>query len=418
MGMLDPVSVTPYKHPRYTHRVRFPRNGKRTDAYFTNETAALKFAKEQRKEVGQVGKDFGVLAEDERAAVAFWRAFNEESADVPPPPLSSVLKEYSANWKASRRSVPVQAACDAYEIAKKAEGLRPMSLQGIRTRCGRFAKDFGSRPICTITTAEISDWILGMKTTKPHAGSGEVGLLAKRNYRLAISGLFNFAKSRGWVTANPVEDAARPKPPKMRPKIISAADTELFFQALTAKAPELVPFWAFRFFAGIREQEMLRMDWRMVDLPAKEIHLPDTVTKTGRDRTIEVQPALDAFVRPLAMTSGPIVPMSAMARRWGLKKALDFLSETPTSEHTDSKTNPFTLPANVARHCFATYHMLAFRHAGETSIQLGHGGSPEILHRHYKGLSNQKEANAFWAIRPKLPAKNIVPIKKSREKTT
>ncbi|MCW1921218.1 hypothetical protein OKA05_01560 [Luteolibacter arcticus] len=406
------ATVSEVKHPRYTHRVRYTGPGGKTlQAWFKDETSALKFAKTKDKETGREGRVFGTLAPEEKAAVEFWRSVIEQTKDAPPPPLADILRDYADRWKATRTSVTVQAAVDAYEAAKTAEGLRPMSIQGIRTRCGRFAADFGTRPICSITTAEVSDWILGLKATRKIAGGGtkkdgaQVGLQAKRNHRLAVSGLFNFAKSRGWTKDNPVTDAARPKPPKTRPEILAPDKVAKFFAALELHAPELVAFWAVRFFAGIREQEALRMDWGMVDLAAGEIHLPETVTKTGHDRTIKVEPVLDAFLRPLAASSGPLAPSAAMVRRWALGKAVKAIQATDKD---------FTLPSNVARHSFATFHLLEFRHAGETSLQLGHGGSPDMLHRHYKGVGTAAQAKAFWAIRP-AKVKNVVSIKRGRK---
>ena len=40
-------------------------------------------------------------------------------------------------------------------------------------------------------------------------------------------------------------------------------------------------------------------------------------------------------------------------------------------------------------------------------MPLGHGGSPEMLHRHYKGMATEAEAKAFWNIHPDKPA-NVV----------
>lgn len=406
------ATISEAKHPRYTHRVRYTGPaGKTLQAWFTNETEATEFAKKRNKETGLEGKTFGMLAPEERAAIEFWRTVQEKTKDSPPPPLAEILKDYAARWEATRSSVKVQTAVDSYEAAKKAEGLRALSVQGIRTRCGRFAKDFGERTICSITTAEISDWVLGLEASRAKsktgktAGPAQLGLLAKRNHRLAISGLFSFAKSRGWVKENPVTDSARPKPAKTRPGILSPEGTAKLFSTLELHAPELVAFWAIRFFAGIRDQEALRMNWEMIDLAAGEIHLPDTVAKTGRARTVTVTPALSAFLSPKVKTAGPIAPPSAMARRWALAKAVKAIQATDPA---------FTLPSNCARHSFATYHLLAFRHAGETALQLGHGGSPEILHRHYKGTATESQANAFWAIRPNEAA-NVTSIKKGRK---
>ena len=55
--------------------------------------------------------------------------------------------------------------------------------------------------------------------------------------------------------------------------------------------------------------------------------------------------------------------------------------------------------------------MLAFRHAGETAMQLGHGVSPELLHRHYKGMATEAEAVEFWKIAPAAAPENILEMK-------
>jgi integrase len=422
--MRQSVSVEKANHPRYSHRVRFPgADGATVQKWFKSETAAKKFAKERSKEIGREGLAFGVIGEDEKAAVQYWRSFLSEVADTPPPPLLAILQDYAATWKANRSSVTVAAAVDAYECAKTSEGLRPLSLQALRTRCSRFVKDFGSRPISSITTAEISDWILSLEATRAHATgkatpkaaktkhAPQVGLVAKRNHRLALSGLFAYAKTRGWVKENPVTDAARPKPPKTRPGILRPSDVSRFFAALQEHAPALVPFWAVRFFAGIREQEALRMDWSMVDLMAGEIHLPDTVTKTGHPRTVKMEANLAAFLTPHARPDGAIAPKAAMKRRYHLAKAHRALqAEDAEREAAGDEVRPFPvpMPANAARHSFATFHLLAFRHAGETALQLGHGGSPEMLHRHYKGMATEAEALAFWSIHPAEAPGNVV----------
>lgn len=433
MRMRDKVTVCETTHARYSWVVRFPgKDAKgqpvRRQKYFTNKTEAETEAKERRAELGEVGEAFGSMSEPERAALTYWRAFVASVPDAAPPPLLSILEEWGQRWKESRASVTVSAAVDAYEAAKKAEGLRPVSIHSLRVRCGRFVKDFGKRPISSISSAEISDWILALPLARPRAGTKatagkdaapeQTGLQAKKNHRLALSGLFNFAKGRGWVRENPVTDSAKPKPPKTRPGILRPGDVARFFAALESTAPTFVPFWAVRFFAGIREQETLRMDWSMIDLAAGEIHLPDSVTKTGRSRTVKIEAPLAAFLTPHKQPDGPIVSPSAMSRRYHLAKALAVLTaadaeaaaKAKAARQTPPRPFPVPMPANAARHSFATFHLLAFRHAGETALQLGHGESPEMLHRHYKGIATEAEAKAFWSIRPAKNAPNVIPF--------
>jgi len=427
----ESVTVRPSKHRDYPGGfvVRWPgKNGKRLAKLFGNETEALAWAKDRRAELGDVGLKFGAISEEERAAVVFWRGFEAEAREASPPALLKILQEYAETWRMNRSSVSVAFAFKAYEAAKKAEGLRPLSLQGIKTRCGRFAREFGDRPISTFTSAQVSDYLLSLmfvrEPKRPAAklpGNGKGGdlpepvplsLMSKRCHRSALSGMFTFAKARGWVNVNPVTDAARPKPKKVRPAIVRAGDVGRLFAALEVHAPQLVPFWALRFFAGIREQECLRMDWSMIDLESREIHIHDTVAKTGHSRTVQIEDALAAFLSPYAKEDGRIVRGSATGRGNHLLKALSAIQaeeEAARAAGEEVRAFPVPMPANAARHTFATCHLLAFRHAGETSIQLGHGGSPAMLHRHYKGITTEAEAKRFWEIRPAGNPANLIP---------
>ncbi len=422
--MRKTITVTEVSHPRYTHRCRYPGpNGKLRTSWFKNETDALAFAKKKGEELGQEGKAFGTIDRDERAVLEFWRAFVDRNEDTPPPPLMDVLREYADRWAATRSSVTVEKAVETYIATKEAEGLRDRSLQTIESRCGRFAKDFAGRPLASITPVEISDWILRLRASRIRGRgkvtrSGEMpplGLEAKRNHRIAIHGLYTFAKARGWVKENPVADAARPRPKRKQPGILRPVDVARFLAAVDAVDPGLVPFWAVRFFAGVREQEALRMDWSMVDLEAGEINLPGTITKTSQPRTLKVEAALEAFLEPHSKASGDLCPFTPMERRYRLLKARKMLKEEDAKAKKGTTAFPSPMPANCARHSFATYHLLKFRHAGETALQLGHGGSPEMLHRHYKGIARDADAEGFWEIRPAKRPDNVVRIKRGKK---
>jgi integrase len=403
------ATVSTVTHPRYTHRVRYTGpGGKAVYGWFKNETEAMAFAKKRNEETGLEGTAFGTLGIDEKAAVEFWRAFVQRSTDAPPPPLTEVLRKFTEEWKASRTSATVATAFESFIATKKGEGLRPFSIEGLETRCGRFADDFASRPVCTLTAGEITDWLLTLTDTRGKTAEGTkaraVSLLTKRNYRRDVGTFLAYCEHRGWITANPIRKTSKIKPAKARPGTNTPQEIQRFFDNLAETAPHLTPFWAVRFFAGIREQEALRMDWNMIDLAAKEIHLPDTITKTGHPRTIAMEPALVAFLKPCKARQGPITSTTTTARRYALAKL--------------EKAAGLTLPKNSARHSFATYHLAAFRHAGETALQLGHGGSPEMLHRHYRGVTDEAEARAFWKIRPAKKTKARPATKASKSTNT
>jgi integrase len=412
-----PVTITETTHRNYSHRVRFPApDGKRLDRYFTNKTEAKDFAKAKSKELGDVGATFAGVTEPERAALNYWRALVTRTQGNPPPALVDVLTDYGKRWEAAQVGSTVAAAVESFLEAKRLEigNKESSNTLALKTRLGKFAAAFGPRIIATISTAEISDWILGLAgpkkpTTRQLAkgrpvNSGALSMQTKKNHRLAVHAFFAWTKSRGMVGANPVSESARPKVPKVAPGILKPAEVGAFL-ATIASTPEILPFWSVRIFAGIRESEACRMTWEMVDLGKLKINLPATVTKTGRPRGVDIQPALAAFLAPLAKKSGFIAPQSEMSRRWQLGKAFP---------------EGHTAPRNWARHTFATMHLHGFQDAGKTSLQLGHGESPEMLNAHYASYATDEEAAAFWAIRPEtLPQPgNVISLHESQTEAT
>lgn len=410
--MKTPVTITETTHRSYTHRVRFPAaDGKRLDRYFTNETDAKAFAKERSKELGDVGAAFAGMTEGERAAVVYWRGLVTRSKGNPPPDLLEVLRDYGKRWEKSQAGCTVAAAVETFLESKRAEidGKESSNTLALKTRLGKFAAAFGPRFLATISTAEISKWVLGLSgskspTTRQIAKGrpmklGALSMQTKKNHRLAVHAFFAWAESQEMVGENPVSKSAKPKPAKVPPGILKPAEVGAFLAAIAA-TPEIVPFWCVRIFAGIRESEAVRMTWEMIDLAKGKINLPAHVTKTGRPRGVDIQPALAAFLQPLAMKSGPLAPKSEMARRWALGKAFP---------------EGHTAPRNWARHVFATMHLHGFQDAGKTSLQLGHGESPEMLNAHYAAFATDEDAAAFWAIRPEtLPRPgNVIPLHES-----
>lgn len=411
------VSKSESSHPRYPFVVRWPgEGGKRMVKWFTNDPEAKDFAKRQSAAAGELGAAFGAVSEDERAAIAAFRTLAAKYDNPRPPALAEIVRDFAKRWEASRAGATVAATVPAFIEAKKAEGRSAGHLATVSVRLNRFAADHGERVLPSFSTAEISDWITGLRgdiltPPKPRPANarrlkdrvpaerkpGLLSLETRAGYRSTLHSFFEWARKRGMVPANPVTDADKPDKPPRLPGVLTPVETVSFFAALADHAPGILPFWAVRAFAGVREAEAVRMTWAMIDLPAGKITLPATITKTRHSREIEIKPALAAFLAPHGQASGPLCPLSPMARRWHLRLAMRDLPA-------------LKLPRNWARHGFATWHLLAFRHAGETALQLGHKGGPELLHSTYAGVGTEAQAKEFWAIRPATVPGNVVPM--------
>lgn len=403
--MKNTAAVTECKHPRYSHRVRYPGpNGKRLDRFFSNETEASAFAKEQNKETGEVGSAFGSMSETERSALAFWRQFVTDTSPAPPS-LLSVLQDYKTSFLASKGSVTLSIAIQQFISQKESEEASKRHTDTLKTRLGRLETDHGDLIVSTFTAGMFHDWLNALRGAHPTNLGKKLSLVTRHNLTRTLRSFFGFCIERGWMLTTPIPAQKRSKSRSAKlamhkpPAIMLPADVARFMEAAANFVPRAVPFWSLKFFAGIRDAEAGQMDWSMIDLDAGLIHLPAKISKTGDDRAVKIEPNLAAWLQPYAKPAGRIC-MATNTRKADFGIIIDKLTKR---DATGKIIEPFLFPPNAARHCFGTFHLFHFRNAGETALQLGHKSNPAMLHTHYKNPAAEKHAGAFWKIAPSKP---------------
>lgn len=417
--MKDPVTIgeTP-SHPKCSHRVSYPgEDGKRRAKFFINETLALAFANKIRKELGINGSQFGTVEESERAALAAWRAF-VASASSTPPSLHDVVKEFAANWKTRTGSVTIKDACEKFLAQQEFDEGSERHLASLKSRVGRLVADKGEDLVATVTAASFSDWLNGLRATRADKTGEKLGLVTRDNLKKSCRTFFAYCVEQGWTSANPVPIRRKKKTNKHKiathkpVEVMHPADVEKFLRMVESVAPKILPFWCFKFFAGIRDSEAAQLTWDMIDMTGGKIHLPAAITKTGDQRTVKIEPVLAHWLASYAKESGPVAPASIVARRFAYNKVLKRLRK-PLEKGGDPV--PFIFPSNAARHSFGTFHLYHFRNAGEAALQLGHKGDPAMLNKHYQNPAAEKFASEFWKIGMPPEAKNVTAFRKGRK---
>src|ERR1022692_633120 len=138
-----------------------------------------------------------------------------------------------------------------------------------------FAREFGSRPIGTILSSEIDQWLASKKWNP----------LNLRNYIRDFAMLFNWAKFHGHISENPFDKIRRPKVPRVTPAIFTVGEARLLLETAAVHAElGLLPMVALCLFSGVRIAEVQRMNWEMIDWSEGEIRLPGSITKTRSPR--------------------------------------------------------------------------------------------------------------------------------------
>jgi integrase len=138
-------------------------------------------------------------------------------------------------------------------------------------------------------------------------------------------------------------------------------------------------------FAGLRREEIARLDWREIDLERGYIEVKAASAKTAQRRLVSVSDNLRAWLAPFRQLAGAVRPTSITYRR-KFAAAL----KAAKIEHW---------PHNGLRHSFASYHLALHQDAAKTSLELGHMQSA-ILFGHYRELVRPDEAKLFWQIYP------------------
>ena len=412
------ISETP-KHPTCSHRVRYPaEGGEMKTKWFTNETDALVFKKKQEEEIGFNGSDFGTITDDERAGLALWRSFKAKSPAAPD--LAAAIRGFSKTWQQKNESVTITDALDKFVAHQEAEGASVRHVASIKSRVKRLVTDHGDKVVAAMDAGTFADWLNGLRGIREDKIGDKLTMTTRDNLKKTCRTFFGFCMERGWTSTNPVPIAAKKRTREHRiakykaPEIMLPADVEKFLQKVEEVAENILPLWLIKFFAGIRDAEVMRMDWGMIDLKKEEINLPAAITKTGDARKVKIEPMLRDWLTPYAKTTGPVAP-SATTARYSYKKTLRHLRKPDKidgKQKRGAKPKVFIFPSNAARHSFGTFHLYHFRTPGETAMQLGHKGDPAMLWEHYANPTAEEHAGAFWTI--KSAKDTVVSITKGR----
>jgi integrase len=275
-----------------------------------------------------------------------------------------------------------QLAAELME-AKKKDGMSRVYLKDLRHRLGIFSRDFGNRPIASITAEELDIWLRSLPFSPQ----------SRMNFRTNIGVLFSHAERRRMIDFNPIKHTARPRLPGNPPEIFAVDELRALLTAAAAHEPEVLPMLAIGAFAGLRDAEIRRLDWSEVDLVRGHIDVKAAKAKSARRRIVPILPNLAAWLRPYSGMKGAVVPSGNRTKLAQARK----VAGLPR------------WPNNGIRHSFASYRLAAIHDAPRVSAELGHT-SPQMLYSTYRELVLPEEAERYWKIAPSADATNVIPL--------
>jgi integrase len=289
--------------------------------------------------------------------------------------LVDAAREYAAHRELSRTSETVQNAVASLLKNKKNDRVRPRYLEDLRSRLGRFARDFSERKVCDVTPGQIDSWLHDLGQAP----------ISRNTHHLRLHTLFEYCRTRGWLTTNPLDDVPRARVNQEAPIGILTVDQTA---RLLENASHLtLPFWLFSIFCGLRSAEARRLEWKDIHWEERLLEVPSLKSKTASRRFVALRPNILQWLEPYRDSCGPVCPPSLYERLVADRQAAGILQ----------------WPPNGGRHSFASYHLAHFRDPRELALEMGHTRS-EVTFRHYRELVKPAQADRFWRIVPVVAA--------------
>ncbi len=259
------------------------------------------------------------------------------------------------------------------DIADLLSERKKRHVETLRYHLTRFAAAFPG-DLHTVSPAQVRDFL------------SQLGLAPRtlRNFRASIHLLVRHSIVRRFVPPDfdlvraiqlPTEDALEE---------VGVFRPLEFVRLLTAADEDLRASLAIGGFAGLRQQEILRLDWADVRFDEGVIVVRTGRSKTGSRRTVPISPNLAEWLFTIPVRHGKVWPHSQPYYYEALKGILD-------RAKIDWKDNGL-------RHSFGSYRLATVKNAHQVAGEMGN--SPAIVERHYKALVFPSDAARWWEIRP------------------
>ncbi|MEQ2008517.1 MAG: phage integrase SAM-like domain-containing protein [Limisphaerales bacterium] len=143
---------------------------------------------------------------------------------------------------------------DAVLDAKRAANRTARHVKSLGYYLRQFAAGREDKPLADFTAEAVDQWL----QRYPSAST-------RQTWLNRLSTLFAFAVRRGYLAANPCDRLDRVTVDKPPPFILSPAQSQL----LLKQCPTVMrPYLVLGMFAGVRPEEIERLDWSQIDLEA------------------------------------------------------------------------------------------------------------------------------------------------------
>jgi len=380
-----PSHSTPY------YRVTWQSAGKRSSRQFKAESNAVAHAEKVVRDLAKGGLSGSLTAKQERDALAAFNvldgyrrttgrsetlhqlatAYTEAMTALGGHGLRDAIDGYLKNVSMVK-SVEIQDAIERF-CTTTARNLAERTAEQRTSRLRRFAKMF-----CNMSVQELTKELIDMFFNRL-----DLAPKTRNHYRSDLKAFLKWAVKKDYLhPQHRLNDSEGLSSEKIKAEEIDYYSPSVLDALLDAADHRLLPLIALGGLAGLRTQELMRIQWRDVLREDNDIVVSKEVAKGRYRRLVPIEPRLNGILSRFENAEGRVWPISYKQYQRVIKELFKSIGVKPID--------------NGLRHSFCTYHYAL--HGDEKLTAEVSGNSPNILHRHYRGVARKKDARAWFAI--------------------
>jgi integrase len=299
-------------------------------------------------------------------------------------PLLEAAHFYARHHGRGIKRVSVAAAFKEMIERKKQKGVSDVYLRDLRYRLARFQEAFQC-DVNALSPDDVASFFF-------HLG---LSPRTHNNYLSCLRTFFAFAQKHGWLSkeADLLSRVEMRHEPRAPVDIFTSKEAAAL---LKAASRELAPCIALSAFAGLRAEEVLRLEWADIERRPGFIEVAAAKAKT---RTRRIVPLLENLSKWLALSP------RTHGRVWPYSKPSFFQAQRNAANNARLKWKQ-----NGLRHSFISYRLAEIQDVNRVALEAGN--SPQMIFRHYRELVTPEQAKTWFAIAP-VGVENVVPFTSS-----
>jgi integrase len=280
----------------------------------------------------------------------------------------------------------VAQAVDEIIERKTAKGVTDVYLRDLRYRLGTFAEAFQC-DINQIAPDDVASFFDGLKLSPR----------SHNNFLCAMRTFFRFAQKHDWLSKE-VDLLSRVEKRRGKPTPVEIFTPAELAALLIHASPQVATCISLGAFAGLRAEEILRLEWADVERRPGFVEVAAHKAKTAARRIVPIAESLSRWLA--------IAPHDA-ACVWPHSKDGFFKAMRRSADNAKIKWKQ-----NALRHSFISYRLAELQDVNRVALEAGN--SPQMIFRHYRELATPQQAKTWFTIAPETEAK-VVPMSVTRK---